>query len=56
MWPDGFLQKNTKHYENEIAGWSGFPVIAAVKHLPVISKETIKEQALKMRPSLKAML
>lgn len=45
-----------KNYENEIAGWSGFPVIASVKHLRVVSKETIKEQALKMRPLLKSFL
>lgn len=45
-----------QNYENEIAGWSGYPVIASVKHLPVVSKETIKEQALKMRPLLNAML
>jgi len=45
-----------QHYENEIAEWSGYPVIAVVKHLPVISKETIKEQALKMRSLLNAML
>ncbi len=45
-----------KNYEEEIAGWSGFPVIATVKHLPVVSKETIKEQALKIRPLLKSRL
>lgn len=45
-----------KSYENEIAGWSGFPVIARVKHQPVISKETIKKEALKMRPLLNAIL
>lgn len=45
-----------KNYEEEIAGWSGFPVIASVKHLPVISKETIREEALKMRPLLKSVL
>jgi dethiobiotin synthetase len=45
-----------QHYENEIAGWSGYPVIASIKHLPVISKETIKEQALKLRPLLKSVL
>ncbi|MDE3182128.1 MAG: dethiobiotin synthase [Bacteroidota bacterium] len=45
-----------QHYENEISGWSGYPVIASVKHLPVISKETIKEQALKLRPLLKSVL
>jgi dethiobiotin synthetase len=41
-----------KHYEDDIATWSGFPVIAKVKHLPVISKETIKREARKMRPLL----
>lgn len=41
-----------KSYENDIARWSGFPVIAKVKHLPVISKETIKKEARKMRSSL----
>jgi dethiobiotin synthetase len=45
-----------KNYEEEIAGWSGFPVIASVKHLPEISKETIREEALKMRPLLKSVL
>ena len=45
-----------QNYEDEIAGWSGFPLIANVKHLPVVSRETIKEQALKMRPLLKSIL
>ena len=45
-----------QNYEDEIAGWSGVPVIASVKHLPVVSRETIKEQALKMRPLLKSIL
>ena len=45
-----------QHYENEIAAWSGFPVIACVKHLSTVSKETIKEQALKLRPLLKSIL
>jgi dethiobiotin synthetase len=44
------------NYEKEIGEWSGFPVIASVKHLPVISKETIKAEALKMLPKLKAIL
>jgi len=44
------------HYENEIAGWSGFPLLGSVKHLPVISKDTIKEQALKLHPMLKSIL
>lgn len=41
-----------KSYENDIANWTGFPAIAKVKHLPVISKETIKREAQKMRPHL----
>lgn len=45
-----------QNYENEIAGWSGYPVIGRVKHLPVVSKEIIKEQALKLRPLLKSVL
>ena len=45
-----------QNYEDGIAGWSGLPVIASVKHLPVVSRETIKEQALKMRPLLKSIL
>lgn len=45
-----------KSYENEIANWSGFPVIASVKHLPVISREIIKEQAKLMRPLLNSLL
>ncbi len=47
---------NYKNYEEEIAGWSGYPLIASVNHLPVISKETIREEALKMRPLLKSVL
>ena len=41
-----------KNYEKEIGDWSGYPVIAKVKHLKVISKETIKKEAQKMRPNL----
>ncbi|HZW69966.1 MAG TPA: dethiobiotin synthase, partial [Hanamia sp.] len=44
------------HYENEIAGWSGFPLLGRIKHLSVISKDTIKEQALKLHPMLKSIL
>lgn len=45
-----------KNYDQEISEWTGYPVIASVKHLPVISKETIKREAMKMLPSLKSML
>ena len=45
-----------KNYEEEIAQWSGYPVIARIKHLPVISKETIRAEAFRMRLLLKAIL
>lgn len=45
-----------QHYENEIEEWSGYPLIARVKHLPIISKETIREQALKLHSLLKSIL
>ncbi len=45
-----------QHYEAEIANWSGFPVIGAVKHLPVISREIVSLEAIKMRPLLKKFL
>lgn len=45
-----------QNYENEIAKWSGFPVLASVKHLPLISKKTIKAEAKKMLPKLKVIL
>jgi dethiobiotin synthetase len=45
-----------KNYQEEIGEWSGYPVISGVKHLPVISKETIKAEANKMLPKLKLFL
>ncbi len=45
-----------KSYEEEIAQWSGYPVIARIKHLPLISKEIIRAEAFRMRPLLKAIL
>ena len=45
-----------KNYEEEIAQWSGYPVIARIKHLPLISKETIQAEAFRIRSSLKAIL
>ena len=45
-----------QHYETEIAHWSGYPLIACIKHLPIVSKETIKEQALKLQQVLKSIL
>lgn len=45
-----------KNYEKEIGDWSGYPVIATINHLPVISKETIKTEAMKLRPLLKTIL
>lgn len=43
-------------YDNEIAGWSGFPLIATIKHLPEISKKSIKEEAKKMKLKLQKIL
>ena len=45
-----------QNYENEIAGWSGFPVLGSIKHLPIISQKTIAAEALKLLPKLKEIL
>ncbi|MGN6532540.1 MAG: dethiobiotin synthase [Ginsengibacter sp.] len=45
-----------KNYQEEIGEWSGYPVIASVKHLPVISKQTIKAEAKMMLRKLKSFL
>ena len=43
-------------YEHEIEKWTGYPAIASVKHLPEITKETIKAQAEKMKACLQKFL
>jgi dethiobiotin synthetase len=43
-------------YEDEISSWSGFPVIASIKHLPEISKETIRKEAAKIKNGLQKYL
>lgn len=45
-----------KSYEKEIGLWSSYPVITRIKHLPIISKEIIKTEAIKIQPLLKAFL
>jgi dethiobiotin synthetase len=40
------------NYEKEIESWSGYRVIASVKHLTEITKETIKDESGKMKRSL----
>ena len=40
------------NYEEEISHWSGFPVIASIRHLPEISKETIRREAEKIKERL----
>jgi dethiobiotin synthetase len=50
------FNEDYKNYEKEIEEWSGFQVITTVKHLPVISKEIIKKEALRARPLLKSFL
>jgi dethiobiotin synthetase len=44
------------NYENEIETWSGYPAIASVKHLGIISKESIKAEAKKMKRNLEKFL
>ena len=44
------------NYENEITNWSGYPVIASIKHLPEISKESIKAEAEKIKRRLQKFL
>ncbi len=48
--------ENYMTYEQQISAWSGYPVIASVKHLPFITKEIIKAEAKAMRPSLQKIL
>ncbi len=43
-------------YENEIAKWSGYPIIASIKHLHEITRETIKTEAKKIEKHLKQFL
>ncbi len=44
------------NYEDEIADWSGYPVIGSVPHLKEISKEAIKAEAKKMKHRLENFL
>jgi dethiobiotin synthetase len=44
------------NYEKEIAGWSGFPIIASVKHLKDISKASIRGEAKKIKANLQKFL
>lgn len=43
-------------YENEIASWSGFPLIASIPHQENITKETVKGLADAMRLALQKFL
>jgi dethiobiotin synthetase len=43
-------------YEHEIEKWTGYPLIASVKHLPEITKETVKAEAEKMKERLQKFL
>jgi|SRR5690348_388500 len=43
-------------YKNEIARWSGYEIIASVKHLPALTKEIIQHEALKMKDALQKLL
>ncbi len=48
--------ENYMTYEQQIAAWSGYPVIASVKHLPFITKEIIKAEAEELLPKLQKFL
>ncbi|MEP6582997.1 MAG: dethiobiotin synthase [Ginsengibacter sp.] len=48
--------ENYMTYEQQIAAWSGYPVIASVRHLPIITKEIIKSEAAAMLPKLEKYL
>jgi len=43
-------------YEGEISAWTGYPVIGSIPHLDVISKKTVKTEALKMKNRLQKFL
>lgn len=43
-------------YENEIAAWSGFPMIATIKHMQEINKETVRAEADKIKSRLQKFL
>ena len=44
------------NYEDDIANWSGYPLIDSVKHLPLISKEIVKIQADRIKKNLEKFL
>ena len=48
--------ENFMTYEQQIAAWSGYPVIASVKHLPFITKEVVRAEAEAMLPNLEKFL
>lgn len=48
--------ENFMTYEQQIAAWSGYPVIASVKHLPFITKEIVKAEAEAILPNLEKFL
>lgn len=43
-------------YQQEISDWTGYPIIGSVPHLDIISRETIKAEALKMKKRLQKFL
>ncbi|MDQ6904139.1 MAG: dethiobiotin synthase [Bacteroidota bacterium] len=44
------------NYENDITNWSGYPLIGSVKHLPLISRETVKTEADRIKKNLQKFL
>jgi dethiobiotin synthetase len=44
------------HYESEISGWTGLPVIASIPFTEQVNREFVKQQAEKIRSSLTSLL
>ncbi|MES2003291.1 MAG: dethiobiotin synthase [Bacteroidota bacterium] len=51
IFTDDYMQ-----YETEIVQWSGYPSLGSVANLPVINKEIIHEQAMRIQPALLKMV
>ena len=48
--------ENYMTYEQQISAWSGYPVIASVRHMPLITKEVVKAEAKAILPQLQKFL
>ncbi len=48
--------ENYMTYEQQISAWSGYPVIASIRHIPLITKEVVKAEAKAILPQLQKFL